>query len=130
MKRAKLLTSLTTAAVCAMALLPAIAGAETVTGRVTEPNFMAQGFWVQATGRQIIVNAADASFSYPDERATIYRLTGTPRVTVSGDLEANSLTASSVDVLAGPRARLQRAQYTARAIPAFTSGELAPRRDR
>ena len=117
----------TSAIAISAALLPAAAGAVTVSGKVTEPNFVTKIFWIHSGGRQIPVRSRGAAFSFEGQVANIYRLMGTPRVRVTGEMDGRFLTADSVVILTHPTARLQRSQYTDRARPPFTDEELLPR---
>ena len=127
MKRFASFTAFTTALTLTAALLPAAVGAVTVSGKVTEPNFVTKKFWIQSGGKQIPVRGAGAAFSFRGRVANIYRLMGTPRVRVTGEMDGRFLDADSIVILTHPTARLQRSAYTDKARPRFTDEELVPR---
>jgi len=105
--------------------------ARTVTGRVGGLDFANRSFSVSENNRAIAVTAANATISYNGQDANIYRLMGSPDVSVSGTFVPTNaggnrgvLYANTVTITSGPTVRLERSAYTEQAQPAFSAGEL------
>lgn len=107
------------------AVQPAQADDSTISGKVTEPNFMVKGFWIQSEGgKHIPVFCDNATFKYNGQDANIYRLMGTPTAQVTGQMNGEIMNATSVNITSGPTARLERSSYTDQAQPPFGPNEL------
>ena len=130
MMRATTLTLVGCAIFAASTIAPFQARADnnvTISGAVTEPNFVMKWMSVGSNGLETPVLLDQATVRFNGQDANIYRLMGTPTVVVTGTMMGGLLEASTVTITSGPRARLQASSYTDMAVPAFAPGDLAPR---
>jgi hypothetical protein len=107
----------------------ASASAQTISGTIAGLSFTQKTFWVnQADGSPVPVLADQAGIHVDNQDANIYRLIGSPRVTVHGSVLSPSglFMADSVSIDSGLNVKLQESAYTGMAQPAFPAGTLTP----
>lgn len=93
-----------------------------IAGRIGGLNLATKTFWVG----DLPVDASNATLLFNGQDANLYRLMGSPDITVRGVIDSGLLRATRIDINSGPNVQLQQSAYTAMAVPAFGADALVP----